>query len=216
MLKKEFLKSTAAAKVTFTLPKTAIEGAKEVRVLGDFNNWDWDKAPIMKASKSAYSATIVLAAGKQYEFRYKADNGVWENDHEADNYLAAPYDVDNSIVIVPAKKGKATSKADTTAKPKKAKATTKKKTTKKAAKGDDLKKVEGIGPKIAGLLNDAGIVSFVDLSKASIKTLKKILTDAGSRYKMHDPKTWAAQAKLAAKGEWDKLKAWQGELKGGK
>lgn len=216
MLKKEFLKSTAAAKVTFTLPKTAIEGAKEVRVLGDFNNWDWDKAPIMKASKSAYSATIVLAAGKQYEFRYKADNGVWENDHAADNYLAAPYDVDNSIVIVPAKKGKATSKADTTAKPKKAKATTKKKTTKKAAKGDDLKKVEGIGPKIAGLLNDAGIVSFVDLSKASIKTLKKILTDAGSRYKMHDPKTWAAQAKLAAKGEWDKLKAWQGELKGGK
>ena len=216
MLKKEFLKSTAAAKVTFTLPKTAIEGAKEVRVLGDFNNWDWDKAPIMKASKSAYSATIVLAAGKQYEFRYKADNGVWENDHAADNYLAATYDVDNSIVIVPAKKGKATSKADTTAKPKKAKATTKKKTTKKAAKGDDLKKVEGIGPKIAGLLNDAGIVSFVDLSKASIKTLKKILTDAGSRYKMHDPKTWAAQAKLAAKGEWDKLKAWQGELKGGK
>jgi len=216
MLKKEFLKSTAAAKVTFTLPKTAIEGAKEVRVLGDFNNWDWDKAPIMKASKAAYSATIVLAAGKQYEFRYKADNGVWENDHEADNYLAAPYDVDNSIVIVPAKKGKATSKADTTAKPKKAKAATKKKTTKKTAKGDDLKKVEGIGPKIAGLLNDAGIVSFVDLSKASIKTLKKILTDAGSRYKMHDPKTWAAQAKLAAKGEWDKLKAWQGELKGGK
>jgi len=120
MLKKEFLKSTAAAKVTFTLPKTAIEGAKEVRVLGDFNNWDWDKAPIMKASKTAYTATIVLAAGKQYEFRYKADNGVWENDHEADNYLAAPYDVDNSVVIVPAKKGKATSKADTTAKPKKA------------------------------------------------------------------------------------------------
>lgn len=224
MLKKEFLKSTPAAKVTFTLDKKAIKGAKEVRVLGDFNNWDWDKAPVMKASKTAYTATIVLAAGKQYEFRYKADNGIWENDWDADNYLAAPYDVDNSVVVVPAKKGKATSKADTTAKPKKAaapkatakKVTAKKATTKKTAKADDLKKVEGIGPKIASLLNDAGIVTFADLSKAPIKKLRTVLEDAGSRFRMHDPKTWAAQAKLAAKGNWDKLKAWQGELKGGK
>lgn len=230
MLKKEFLKSTPAAKVTFTLPKTAIQGAKEVRVLGEFNNWDWDKAPVMKASKTNYTATIVLAAGKQYQFRYKADNGVWENDYAADAYIAAPYDVDNSVVVVPAAKGNATAKADTTAKPKKAaakKATTKKKATakkttakkttaKKAVKADDLKKVEGIGPKIAGLLNAAGIVTFTDLSKAPIKKLRKVLEDAGSRFRMHDPKTWAQQAKLAAKGEWDKLKAWQGELKGGK
>lgn len=226
MLKKEFMKSTSAAKVTFTLAKSAIEGAKEVRVLGDFNNWDWEKAPVMKASKTSYAATIVLAAGKQYEFRYKADNGLWENDWDADNYIAAPYNVNNSVVVVPAKKGKATSKADTTAKPKKAaapkakatpvKTATKKKATKKTAKADDLKKVEGIGPKIAGLLNEAGIVTFADLAKAPIKKLKKVLEDAGSRFRMHDPKTWSAQAKLAAKGDWDKLKTWQGELKGGK
>ena len=233
MLKKEFLKSTPAAKVTFTLAKAAIEGAKEVRVLGDFNNWDWDKAPVMKATKAAFTTTIVLAAGKQYEFRYKADNGIWENDWDADNYIAAPYNVDNSVVVIPAKKGKATSKADVTAKPKKAatkttakkvtakKATTKKVTAKKKAtkatkKADDLKKVEGIGPKIAGLLNEAGIITFADLAKAPIKKLRKVLEDAGSRFRMHDPKTWAAQSKLAAKGDWEKLKAWQGELKGGK
>ena len=79
-----------------------------------------------------------------------------------------------------------------------------------------MKKVEGNGPKIAGLLNAAGIITFADLAKAPIKTLKKVLADAGKRFKMHDPKTWAAQAELAAKGDWDKLKAWQGELKGGK
>jgi len=79
-----------------------------------------------------------------------------------------------------------------------------------------LKKVEGIGPKIASLLNDAGIITFADLSKAPIKKLRTVLEDAGSRFRMHDPKTWAAQAKMAAKGNWDKLKAWQGELKGGK
>ena len=232
MLKKEVFKTKKTAKVTFTLPKKAIEGAKEVRVLGEFNNWSWDKAPVMKSSKTNYTAIIELAAGQQYQFRYKADNGIWENDWAADNYIPAPYNVDNSVVVVPAAKGKATAKADTTAKPtstkkkavaKKAtakKATAKKATTKKAttktAKADDLKKIEGIGPKIAGLLNEAGIVTFADLSKAPIKKLRKVLEDAGSRFRMHDPKTWAAQAKLAAKGDWDKLKAWQGELKGGK
>jgi len=213
MLKKEILKSKPIAKITFTLPIEAIAGAKEVRILGEFNNWDWATAPIMKANKKNYTATLNLAAGKTYEFRYKGDNGVWANDWAADNYVPAPYNVDNCVVVVPAAKGKATAKADTTAKPKKAAA---KKATKKTAKADDLKKVEGIGPKIAGLLNEAGIITFADLSKAPIKTLKKVLTDAGNRFKMHDPKTWAAQAKLAAKGEWEKLKAWQGELKGGK
>ena len=218
MLKKELIKSKATAKVTFTLPIEAITGAKEVRVLGEFNNWDWASAPVMKANKTNYTATINLAAGKTYEFRYKGDNGVWANDWAADNYTPAPYNVDNCVVVVPAKKGKATAKADVTAKPKKAavKKVTAKKATKKTAKADDLKKVEGIGPKIAGLLNAAGIITFADLAKAPIKTLKKVLADAGNRFKMHDPKTWAAQAELAAKGDWDKLKAWQGELKGGK
>jgi len=217
MLKKVLSKSKAKAKVTFTLPKKAITGAKEVRVLGEFNNWDWDKAPVMKSSKTNFTATIELAAGKQYQFRYLADNGIWENDWAADNYTPAPYNVDNSVVTVPAAKGKATAKADTTAKPTSTKKKVEKKaTTKKTAKADDLKKVEGIGPKIASLLNAAGIITFADLAKAPIKKLRKVLEEAGSRFRMHDPKTWAAQAKLAAKGDWDKLKTWQGELKGGK
>lgn len=223
MLKKQSLKTST--KVTFTLPKNAIAGAQEVRVLGEFNNWDWEKAPVMKASKTAYTATISLSAGKQYQFRYLADNGVWENDWAADNYIASPYtNIENSVVVVPAKtvkaaKGKAKAKADTTAKPKKAvakKVSTKKTVSKKASKADDLKKIEGIGPKIAGLLKADGIITFADLSKAPIQQLKTILDNAGSRYRMHNPTTWSAQAELAVNGKWEELKAWQGELKGGK
>ena len=81
---------------------------------------------------------------------------------------------------------------------------------------DDLTKIEGIGPKIKGLFNDDGIWSFVQLSESSIERLQKILDDAGPRYRVHNPKTWAQQAKLAAEGKWDELKKWQGELKGGK
>jgi len=80
---------------------------------------------------------------------------------------------------------------------------------------DDLTKIEGVGPKIKGLFNDAGIWSFMQLSEAPLDRLEKILEDAGPRYRMHNPKTWAKQAKLAADEKWDELKKWQKELKGG-
>lgn len=98
--------------------------------------------------------------------------------------------------------------------PKKAKKVSKK----KAEKGtkDNLRLIEGIGPKIEALLNDAGISTFNDLKASKLKALKAILAAAGSRYKMHDPSTWAKQAKLAAAGKMDELKKWQDELDGGK
>ncbi len=81
---------------------------------------------------------------------------------------------------------------------------------------DDLTKVEGIGPKINGLLNDDGIYSFEQLADAKVSRLKKILADAGSRYQMHNPATWPKQSGMCAKGEWEKLKKWQDELDGGR
>jgi small subunit ribosomal protein S1 len=87
---------------------------------------------------------------------------------------------------------------------------------KKADKGDDLKKIEGIGPKISELLTANGFGTFALLAEADVEKIKEVLAEAGSRYKMHDPTTWPEQAKLAAAGEWDKLKAWQDELDGGK
>ncbi len=81
---------------------------------------------------------------------------------------------------------------------------------------DDLKKIEGIGPKIAELLTDAGYGTFAALSETSVENIASILAAAGSRYTMHNPGSWPAQAKMAADGEWDKLKVWQDELDGGK
>jgi len=98
---------------------------------------------------------------------------------------------------------------------KKKKTTKKKKKATKSAK-DNLKLIEGIGPKIEGLLNDAGIITFEELTATKVDFLKAILEDAGSRYKMHDPSTWAEQAGLAHKEEWDALEKLQEELKGGR
>ncbi|MGE0311974.1 MAG: helix-hairpin-helix domain-containing protein [Lautropia sp.] len=81
---------------------------------------------------------------------------------------------------------------------------------------DDLTKVEGIGPKIAGLLKDAGIGSFAALANAPVPTLRQVLGDAGQRFAMHDPSTWPEQASLAARGDWDALASLQAALHGGR
>jgi len=85
-----------------------------------------------------------------------------------------------------------------------------------SVKPDDLKKIEGIGPKIAGILNEAGIYTFYNLSQTPVDRLKGILLDAGNRYKIHNPSTWPEQSALAANGEWDRLKQLQDQLDGGR
>ncbi len=81
---------------------------------------------------------------------------------------------------------------------------------------DDLKIVEGIGPKIEGLLKNGGIPNLKQLAVADESNLKNILNEAGPRYQMHNPKTWSIQAELIVNGKWDDLKEYQDLLVGGK
>jgi predicted flap endonuclease-1-like 5' DNA nuclease/archaellum component FlaC len=84
------------------------------------------------------------------------------------------------------------------------------------ANPDDLKRIEGVGPKIEELLNEAGIYKFDQLATTSVDRIRAILDKAGARFRMHDPESWAAQADMAHKGEWTKLKEYQDYLIGGK
>ncbi|GGC21320.1 hypothetical protein GCM10011386_11610 [Parapedobacter defluvii] len=84
------------------------------------------------------------------------------------------------------------------------------------AKADDLTIVEGIGPKIAEVLANAGISSYADLAAKSAEDIKALLVDAGDQFNTAVTDTWPAQAKLAAEGKFDELKKWQDELDGGK
>lgn len=93
------------------------------------------------------------------------------------------------------------------------KAAPKKAAPKKAAKADDLKKIEGIGPKIAQTLTAAGIATFAELAKSKPAKISEIIAEVRGN---HVTDTWPAQAKLAADGKWDELKKWQDELDGGK
>ena len=81
---------------------------------------------------------------------------------------------------------------------------------------DDLTIVEGIGPKIASILQEAGLDTLIELAKKEPSDIKSILSSAGKRYTIHNPGTWPKQAELAVDGKWDELKKWQDELDGGK
>ncbi|HHH41147.1 MAG TPA: DUF4332 domain-containing protein [Chloroflexi bacterium] len=80
---------------------------------------------------------------------------------------------------------------------------------------DDLTRIEGIGPKISRLLQEAGIMTFAQLAETDVERLREILAEAGLTA-LADPGTWPEQARLAAEGKWDELEALQGELKGGR
>jgi predicted flap endonuclease-1-like 5' DNA nuclease/glutathione synthase/RimK-type ligase-like ATP-grasp enzyme len=81
---------------------------------------------------------------------------------------------------------------------------------------DDLKKIEGIGPKIEELLNNIGIMTFVQLAVTPLQKLQEMLDAAGKRFAMHDPTSWTLQANLASKNDWESLKQLQSQLIGGK
>jgi len=79
---------------------------------------------------------------------------------------------------------------------------------------DDLKRIEGIGPKIAEVLRQAGITTFAQLAETEVDRLTQIVQAAGLR--LADPHTWPEQARLAAAGDWAALDVLQDELEGGR
>lgn len=80
---------------------------------------------------------------------------------------------------------------------------------------DDLQIIEGIGPKIASILNTSGIRSFRRLAGTSVDNLREILDKAGISH-IADPGSWAEQAQHAAEGAMDKLQELQERLRGGR
>ncbi len=86
----------------------------------------------------------------------------------------------------------------------------------KRVKQDDLKIVEGIGPKIEGLFHNFEIKTWKALSEASVAKCQEVLDSGGERYRIHDPSSWPMQAKMAYEGKWKGLVKWQDEHKAGK
>ena len=83
-------------RVTFTMP--AIEGCECLYLVGDFNAWSEVALPMQQGEDGAWLLTLDLEPGREYEYRYRTNAGVWHNDPAADAYAANPHGSDNSIV----------------------------------------------------------------------------------------------------------------------
>jgi len=82
---------------------------------------------------------------------------------------------------------------------------------------DNLKRIEGIGPRYSSVLQAAGIMTYAQLAAASPDELDQILEAEDPRLaRLADPTSWPEQAALAAAGDWEALDALRERLKGGR
>lgn len=165
-------------------------------------------APAIKGAAVTAKITEHLKGDKVIVFKKKRRKGYKKkNGHR--QYLTSI-----KIDSILASGAKAAAPAKEKAAPKKEAKKAEPKAAAPAAKGgDDLKKIEGIGPKIASTLADAGIDTFAKLADTTPEKISEIIAEVRGS---HVTDTWPAQAKMAAEGNWDELKKWQDELDGGK
>jgi large subunit ribosomal protein L21 len=181
-----------------------------VLLIGDGNNVTVG-APAIDGAQVGAKVVKHLKGDKVIVFKKKRRKGYRvKNGHRQ----ALSEIVIESIVASGAKPAKKAEKATPKKETKKAepKVEAKAAPKKAAGKADDLKKIEGIGPKIAETLIEAGIATYADLAKAKPEQISEIIADVRGS---HVPDTWPKQAKLAADGKWDELKELQDKLDGG-
>ncbi len=183
---------------------------------------DRNTADSATADSASDAATTDASASKT------AAVGVAVRAASAPAALATP--VATATAKVPAATKKAATKKTSTRKPA-AKTATRSKPAAKAAvldlvaaktavgatvKLDDLKLIDGIGPRIESLFKADGIATWRDLSRANVERLQGVLDAAGPRYKMQNPASWPRQAGLLADGKWAEFKTLTDKLKGGR
>lgn len=106
MLKRRYLVDHKTCKATFTTYAGVTKDAKAVALVGDFNDWDASANPMKRRKDGSFTATLDLACGRSYQFRYLIDGSTWENDAAADGYAPTPFgDCENSVIEVLAASG---------------------------------------------------------------------------------------------------------------
>ena len=100
-IKKVYVKKKPICKVTFNLSVSVGEKVRNAAVLGEFNNWSASATPMKRLRNGEFTASVELARGRNYQFRYLLDKTQWENDPEADRLVPTPYgDCYNSVLEI--------------------------------------------------------------------------------------------------------------------
>ena len=81
--------------VTFELPAAVAAGS--VALCGDFNDWSETSHPLNRTD-DGFKASVELAPGQRWRFRYLLDGARWENDWAADDYIVNEFGGEDSVV----------------------------------------------------------------------------------------------------------------------
>jgi hypothetical protein len=84
--------------VTFTLP-AEVEAAS-VALAGEFNDWATDETMLERGGDGTWRATVALAPGRSYRYRYLLDGERWENAWHADRYEPNSFGSIDSVIVV--------------------------------------------------------------------------------------------------------------------
>lgn len=224
---KKYTGEDATMEILLMLFASAILGF----LLRHFMGYMSKKEIIIEADKSASSSSAAFMSGDTNSelIALRAENEKLKRDLSSclDSYnavkSATSQKINKSVEVksekAPVKQKQKTEVNNPVKSKPAAKSTAKTKTTAKkavSAKKDDLKIIEGIGPALEKLLNSKGIYSFDQLSKEPTKNLEKMLDEAGPRFRVHVPETWAEQAKLLKENKMDAFNALTTKLKGGR
>lgn len=100
MIKKQFLKSKPACKVTFSVDKKQAKGAKEVSVVGNFNNWNKKEGKLKALKNGSFKESFNIPTNQEIEFKYVIDNE-YVNELEADKYVWNDFAAsENSVIMI--------------------------------------------------------------------------------------------------------------------
>ena len=100
-IRKQYLKSKPVCKTTFRIPEEMGNSALTAHIVGEFNNWTLFSTPMKKLRSGAFTTTLDLEPGREYQFRYLLGEKIWENERYADKSAPTPYgDSENSVIVI--------------------------------------------------------------------------------------------------------------------
>lgn len=102
IVRKEYQKKDRVCRVVFQMINGNGLYARNIRIVGEFNNWNKKAKPMNKPKEGVFIQELELEPNREYQFRYLVDDFFWENEPQADGLIPSGIDKEdyNSVIVV--------------------------------------------------------------------------------------------------------------------
>ena len=99
MLRKKPVSKSDKISVVFEIE--GFDDAREISLVGDFNDWEPARTPMRRRKDGSWAATVRLPNDHRFEYKILVDGNTWLADQQADALVPDPFGNQNSVVILP-------------------------------------------------------------------------------------------------------------------